>query len=88
MDKANERIREAFIETSKIFISNNCAYLKKCKKQSMYLYKLSSLKDYQIAVSFELPKCILLAKFKAYFHSQGNPMPPCLTFKQQQVKFR
>lgn len=37
MDKANERIREAFIETSKIFISNNCAYLKKCKKQSMYL---------------------------------------------------
>lgn len=37
MDKANERIREALIETSKIFISNNCAYLKKCKKQSMYL---------------------------------------------------
>lgn len=37
MDKANDRIREAFIETSKILISNNCAYLKKCKKQSMYL---------------------------------------------------
>lgn len=37
MDKANERIREAFIETSKILISNNRAYLKKCKKQSMYL---------------------------------------------------
>lgn len=29
MDKVNERIREAFIETSKILISNNRAYLKK-----------------------------------------------------------
>lgn len=46
------------------------------------------MKDYQIAVSFELPKYILLAKFKAYFHSQGNPMPPCLTFKEQEVKLR